>query len=57
MSSYLKGIDSQLNKRPGGNILTTGSSGGHTKMIGTSRNPTLVAPAGTKNKIAGQMLA
>ncbi|TNV82167.1 hypothetical protein FGO68_gene6086 [Halteria grandinella] len=44
VSSYLKGID---NKRSGQ------ASGGHTKMIGTSRNQQLVAPAGTKNKIGG----
>ena len=48
VSSYLKGIDSQLNKRP-----QVPHSGAHTKMLGTSRNPALVAPAGTKNKMIG----
>ena len=47
VSSYLKGIDNK--QRPG----QVTNSGGHTKMIGSSRNPALVAPAGTKNKIGG----
>ena len=33
-----------------GNAPLSGSSGGHTKIIGTSRNNALIAPAGTKNK-------
>lgn len=28
-------------------------SGGHHKMIGTSRNNQIIAPAGTKNKVGG----
>jgi hypothetical protein len=39
VSSYLKGIDKKR-------------SGGATKMLGTSRNPNLVAPAATKKGLA-----
>lgn len=36
-------------------MLTSGgvASGGHHKMIGTSRNNQIIAPAGTKNKVGG----
>jgi hypothetical protein len=61
VSTYLKGIDSQINKKGSTNVtsimasgnvpLGTSSSGGHTKIIGTSRNNALIAPAGTKNKV------
>jgi hypothetical protein len=60
VSTYLKGIDSQINKKGSTNvtsIMASGnaplgtSSGGHTKIIGTSRNNALIAPAGTKNKV------
>lgn len=57
VSTYLKGIDSQLNKKVGGHgssILASSQSGHHPKMIGTSRNnQALIAPAGTKNKVGG----
>jgi len=61
VSTYLKGIDSQLNKKVGGvtssSILASSQSGHHTKMIGTSRNnQALIAPAGTKNKIGGAQI-
>jgi hypothetical protein len=55
VSTYLKGIDSQINKKQTtSSILASSQSGHHTKMVGTSRNnQALIAPAGTKNKVGG----
>jgi len=59
VSSYLKGIDNQINKRGSTNMGTSvnapisSSSGAGHKLIGTSRNNQLIAPAGTKNKVGG----